>query len=89
MGTTLKGFPCISTLIPFHLKARNLSPATLKTTKDYLWLFLASYDLLVATKKDCEGYLADLADRCRPATIAAAWRHLWAFFRRLHEEHGV
>ncbi len=73
----------------FHLKARNLSPTTLKTTEEYLRVFLSSHDPLVATKKDCEGYLAEMADRCRPATVATAWRHVWAFFRWLHEEGDI
>ena len=73
----------------FHLKARNLSPATLKTTEEFLRPFLALHDPLETSKKDCEAYLAAMAERCRPATVATAWRHLWAFFRWLHDEGDI
>ena len=73
----------------FHLRARNLSPRTIKATEEYLRPFLAVCDPLRASKRDCETYLASLAERCKPATVWTAWRHLSGFFRWLHAEGDI
>jgi site-specific recombinase XerD len=70
----------------FHLKARNLSPATIKATKEYLRPFVASHDPLVVSRRDLEGYLSALHERCLPSTVWTAWRHLKGFFTWLHAE---
>jgi len=41
----------------FHLRARNLSPRTIKATEDYLRPFLATCDPLEATQRNVEAYL--------------------------------
>ena len=58
----------------FHLRARNLSPTTIKAAEDYLRPFLATYDPLAATQRNVEAYLADMTTRCTPATVFTAWR---------------
>jgi site-specific recombinase XerD len=70
----------------FHLRARNLSPRTIKATEEYLRPFLVRHDPLTATPRNIEAYLAELAARCTPATVATAWRHLRGLFRWLHQE---
>ena len=40
-----------------HLRARNLSPKTIKATEEYLRLFLHRHDPLTASKRDLETYL--------------------------------
>jgi integrase len=70
----------------FHLKARNLSPATIKATGEYLRPFMRLHDPLSATRGDVEGYLAEMFDRCKPSTVWTAWRHLKALFAWLMEE---
>ena len=77
------------TTYSFHLRARNLSPRTIKATEEYLRPFLASCDPLEASKTDCEAYLAGLSARCQPSTVWTAWRHLSGFFRRLHAEGDI
>ena len=73
----------------FHLRARNLSPKTIKATEEYLWLFLQGHDPLTATKRDLEVYLGDLADRCKPSTVWTAWRHLRGFYGWLAAEGDI
>jgi integrase/recombinase XerC len=73
----------------FHLKARNLSPRTIKATGEYLRPFVRLHDPLRATRRDVEGYLADMFDRCRPSTVWTAWRHLRGFFGWLHAEGDI
>ena len=73
----------------FHLRARNLSPATIKATQEYLRPFLAVHDPMEASKTDCEAYLGEMASRCQPATVMTAWRHLTGLFRWLHEEGDI
>lgn len=73
----------------FHLKARNLSPRTIKATEEYLRPFLAIHDPLKVSRRDLEGYLAELAQRCTPSTVATAWRHLTSFFNWLHKEGDI
>ena len=63
----------------FHLRARNLSPRTIKATEDDLRPFLAICDPLEATQRNVEAYLADMTTRCTPATVLTAWRHLRTF----------
>lgn len=41
----------------FHLRARNLSPRTIKATEEYLRPFLALHDPLNVSKRDIEVYL--------------------------------
>jgi site-specific recombinase XerD len=64
----------------FHLRARNLSPKTIKATEEYLRLFLHRHDPLTVSKRDIELYLGELAERCKPSTVWTAWRHLKGFF---------
>ena len=46
----------------FHLRARNLSPRTIKATEEYLRLFFAACDPLTADKRTIENYLAELLE---------------------------
>ena len=73
----------------FHLRARNLSPTTVKAAEDYLRPFLATCDPLQATQRNVEAYLADMTTRCTPATVFTAWRHLRTFFQWLHAEGDI
>ena len=73
----------------FHLRARNLSPRTIIATQDYLRPFLATHDPLQVTRRDIEDYLGRLTDRCRPATVFTAWRHLRSFFNWLESEGDI
>ena len=41
----------------FHLKARNLSPRTVKAASEYISLFIRVCDPLTATKRDIEMFL--------------------------------
>ena len=55
----------------FHLKARNLSPRTVKAASEYISLFIRVCDPLTATKRDIEMFCQislNLADpqRSRP-----------------------
>ena len=43
----------------FHLRARNLSPRTIKATEEYLRPFLKTHDPLAVTKRDIEVWLGD------------------------------
>jgi site-specific recombinase XerD len=72
-----------------HLRARNLSPKTIKATEEYLRLFLHRHDPLTVTKRDIELYLGELADRCKPSTVWTAWRHLRGFFGWLFAEGDI
>ena len=72
-----------------HLRARNLSPKTIKATEEYLRLFLHRHDPLTASKRDVELYLGELADRCKPSTVWTAWRHLKGFYGWLHAEGDI
>jgi site-specific recombinase XerD len=73
----------------FHLRARNLSPATVKATEEYLRPFIACHDPLTVTRRDIETYLADMSERCKPSTVWTAWRHLKGFFTWLHSEGDI
>ncbi len=73
----------------FHLRARNLSPATVKATGEYLRPFIALHDPLTATRRDIETYLGDMSERCKPSTVWTAWRHLKGFFKWLHAEGDI
>ena len=73
----------------FHLRARNLSPRTIIATEDYLRPFLATRDPLQVTRHDIEDYLGRLAERCRPATVFTAWRHLTSFYKWLESEGDI
>lgn len=73
----------------FHLRARNLSPKTIKATEEYLRLFLHRHDPLTVTKRDIEVYLGELADRCKPSTVWTAWRHLRGFYGWLLAEGDI
>ena len=70
----------------FHLRARNLSPRTVKATEEYLRPFLSLHDPLRTSQKDLRGYLGDLSARCQPSTVQTAWRHLKGFFAWLAAE---
>lgn len=73
----------------FHLRARNLSPATVKATGEYLRPFIALHDPLTTTRRDIETYLGDMSERCKPSTVWTAWRHLKGFFKWLHAEGDI
>ena len=73
----------------FHLRARNLSPATVKATGEYLRPFIALHDPLSATRRDIETYLGDMSERCKPSTVWTSWRHLKGFFKWLHAEGDI
>jgi integrase len=73
----------------FHMRARNLSPRTIKATLEYLRPFLALHDPLTATRREIESYLSSMTERCRPATVFTAWRHLSTFFSWLADEGDI
>lgn len=73
----------------FHLRARNMSPTTIKAAEDYLRPFLATCDPLKVAQRDVEAYLADMTTRCTPATVFTAWRHLRTFYRWLYAEGDI
>lgn len=73
----------------FHLRARNLSPRTIKATEEYLSAFLRSHDPLTTTKRHIEVYLGELAERCQPSTVWTAWRHLKGLFAWLVAEGDI
>jgi site-specific recombinase XerD len=73
----------------FHLRARNLSPRTIKATEEYLRPFLKTHDPLAVTKRDIEVWLGDLSERCKPSTVWTSWRHLRGFFKWLHAEGDI
>jgi integrase/recombinase XerC len=73
----------------FHLRARNLSPRTIKATEEYLRPFLACHDPLTVSKRDIEMYLGGMTERCKPSTVWTAWRHLRGFFAWLLQEGDI
>ena len=73
----------------FHLRARNLSPATVKATEEYLRPFIACHDPLDVTRRDIEIYLAAMSERCKPSSVWTAWRHLKGLFTWLHSEGDI
>lgn len=73
----------------FHLRARNLSPRTIKATEEYLRPFLALHDPLNVSKRDIEVYLGEMTERCKPSTVWTAWRHLRGFFVWLQTEGDI
>lgn len=73
----------------FHLRARNLSPRTIRATKEYLIPFLRLHDPLSTTKRHVEVYLGEMALRCKPSTVWTAWRHLNGLFVWLHSEGDI
>jgi integrase/recombinase XerC len=73
----------------FHLRARNLSPRTIKATEEYLRPFLALHDPLEASKRDIETYLGEMTERCKPSTVWTSWRHLRGFFLWLLAEGDI
>lgn len=73
----------------FHLRARNLSPRTIKATEEYLRPFLALHDPLNVSKRDIEVYLGEMTARCKPSTVWTAWRHLRGFFAWLMVEGDI
>jgi integrase/recombinase XerC len=73
----------------FHLRARNLSPRTIKATEEYLRPFLALHDPLRVSKRDIETYLGEMTERCKPSTVWTAWRHLRGFFLWLLAEGDI
>ena len=50
-GLHLGGFSMILRAYIFHLRARNLSPATVKATGEYLRPFIALHDPLTTTRR--------------------------------------
>jgi site-specific recombinase XerD len=70
----------------FHLKARNLSPRTVKAASEYISLFIRVCDPLTATKRDIEMFLAHKSETCRPSTVQTYWRNLKGFFEWLFNE---
>lgn len=73
----------------FHLRARNLSPRTIKATEEYLRPFLSHHDPLTATRRDIEVWLGEMSERCKPSTVWTSWRHLKGFFTWLHTEGDI
>jgi integrase/recombinase XerC len=73
----------------FHLRARNLSPRTIKATEEYLRPFLALHDPLNVSKRDIEVYLGEMTERCKPSSVWTAWRHLRGFFVWLQAEGDI
>lgn len=73
----------------FHQQARNLSPRTIKASREYLRPFLALHDPLTCTQNDVLSHLAEMTTRCRPSTVQTAWRHLKAFFDWLASEGDI
>lgn len=73
----------------FHLRAKNLSPATIKAAREYLSPFLAVHDPYKTTIREVEAWLADMSTRCKPSTVWTAWRHLKAFFEWLSPEGDI
>lgn len=73
----------------FHLRARNLSPRTIKATEEYLRVFLRCHDPLTATRRDIEVWLGEMSERCKPSTVWTSWRHLKGFFKWLHAEGDI
>lgn len=73
----------------YHLKARNLSPRTIKAAGEYLSQFLAVHDPLTASKHDLEEFLAAKAETCRPSTVQTYWRYLKGFFEWLLAEGDI
>ena len=73
----------------FHLRARNLSPRTIKATEEYLRPFLTCHDPLTVSKRDIEMYLGGMTERCKPSTVWTAWRHLRGFFAWLLQEGDI
>jgi integrase len=73
----------------FHLKTRNLSPATIKAAEAFLKPFVDSHDPLTASRHDIENFLTDLFDRCRPSTVWTYWRHLKGLYKFLESEGDI
>ena len=73
----------------FHLRARNLSPRTIKATEEYIRVFLQRHDPLTATRRDIEVWLGEMSERCKPSTVWTSWRHLKGFFTWLHIEGDI
>jgi integrase/recombinase XerC len=73
----------------FHLRARNLSPATVKATEEYIRPFIAVHNPLTANRRDIETYLGDMSERCKPSTVWTSWRHLKGFYKWLHSEGDI
>lgn len=70
----------------FHLKTRNLSPATIKAAEEFLRPFIRDCDPLKATRNDIERFLNERFERCAPSTVWTYWRHLRGFFKFLESE---
>jgi site-specific recombinase XerD len=73
----------------FHLKARNLSPRTVKAASEYISLFIRVSDPLTATKRDLEVFLSGKSETCRPSTVQTYWRYLKGFFEWLTNEGDI
>jgi integrase len=88
-GPNPEGKTVILRSYEFHLRAKNQSPTTIKSTLEYLAPFLAVYDPRTASKRDIEAWLGDLAQRCKPSTVWTSWRHLRGLFNWLLEEEEI
>lgn len=73
----------------FHLRARNLSPRTIKTAGEFISQFLNTHDPLTSTKRDIQGFLAMKSDVCQPSTVHTFWRFLKGFFEWLADEGDI
>lgn len=76
-----------------HLRARNVAPSTIASylrVGDALLAFLAGKGMPTAvgklTRDHLEAFLADLTDRCAPATVAKHYRSLQQLFRWLVDD---
>ncbi len=85
----MRSFSMILRAYLFHLRARNLSPRTIKATEEYLRVFLQHHDPLTATRRDIEVWLGEMSERCKPSTVWTSWRHLKGFFTWLHIEGDI
>jgi site-specific recombinase XerD len=70
----------------FHLKARKLSPRSVKAARQYLSQFLRFFDPLTSSKPDLEGFLTTRVVTCRPTAVLTLRRYLRDFFERLTTE---
>jgi len=84
-----KGFVMLIQSYLFHLRARNLSPHTIKTAGEFISQFLTAHDPLSSTKRDIQGFLALKSESCKPSTVQTYWRFLKSFFQWLTEEGDI
>ena len=72
-----------------HMRARNLSPTTIKSATGYVGRFLRGRDATTVTRSDIESYLSDHYETCKPSSVWTIWRHLNAFYKWLEAEGDI